>query len=93
MKRITWLIVLCVGSMMAFAQQKPRIVVLISDDQSYQNSGAYDSKLGNNLNIARIPFEIRFNKTDVTNFFCDPRGPMLLMGTYNHRMYLRTMNR
>ncbi|MEJ5088636.1 hypothetical protein GEO21_01180 [Sphingobacterium faecium] len=87
MKKITWLIVLCVGSMMAFAQQKPNIVIIISYHQSYQNSGAYDSKLGHTPNIDRIPFEIRFNKTDVTNFFCDTRGPMLLMGTYNHRMY------
>ncbi|UZJ66415.1 sulfatase-like hydrolase/transferase [Sphingobacterium sp. KU25419] len=65
---------------MAFAQQKPNIVIIISDDQSYQNTGTYDSKLGHTSNIDRIPFGIRFNKTYVTNSISDPRGPMLLMG-------------
>lgn len=69
-----------------FAQQKkPNIVIIISDDHSYQTIGAYGSKIGNTPNIDRIAKEgVIFNKAYVTNSICGPSRASLLTGKYSH---------
>ncbi|MFZ4262469.1 sulfatase [Sphingobacterium sp. HJSM2_6] len=69
-----------------FAQQKkPNIVIIISDDHSYQTIGAYGSTIGNTPHIDRIAKEgVVFNKAYVTNSICGPSRASLLTGKYSH---------
>lgn len=86
MKKTALLIVLCVAKVLAFATQRPNIVIIISDDHSYQTIGAYGSTLGHTPNIDRIATAgIRFNKAYVTNSICGPSRATLLTGKYSHK--------
>lgn len=69
-----------------FAQQKPNIVIIISDDHAYQTIGTYGSKIGNTPNIDRIAKEgAIFNRGYVTNSICGPARAVLLTGKYSHK--------
>ncbi|MEP6627370.1 MAG: sulfatase-like hydrolase/transferase, partial [Ginsengibacter sp.] len=58
---------------LATAQQRPNIVVIISDDHAYQAISAYGGKLMKTPNIDRIAKEgVLFNKAYVTNSICGP---------------------
>lgn len=68
------------------AQNKPNIVVIISDDHAYQTISAYGSKMAVTPNIDRIAEEgILFNKAFVTNSICGPSRATLLTGKYSHK--------
>lgn len=68
------------------AQKKPNIVIIISDDHSYQTIGAYGSKIAKTPNIDRIANEgAVFNKAYVTNSICGPARAVLLTGKYSHK--------
>ncbi|MGY3054301.1 arylsulfatase A-like enzyme [Pedobacter sp. UYEF25] len=69
-----------------FAQKKPNIVIIISDDHSYQTIGAYGSKLVRTPNIDRIAKGgVTFNKAYVTNSICGPSRAVILTGKYSHK--------
>ncbi len=69
-----------------YAQRKPNIVVIISDDHAYQMIGAYGSKMANTPNIDRIAKEgAVFNRGYVTNSICGPARAVLLTGKYSHK--------
>ncbi len=69
-----------------YAQKKPNIVVVISDDHSYQTIGAYGSTIANTPNIDRIAKEgAVFNKAYVTNSICGPSRAVLLTGKHSHK--------
>lgn len=69
-----------------FGQSKPNIVIIISDDHSYQTIGAYGSKIAETPNIDRIAKEgAIFNKGYVTNSICGPARAVLLTGKYSHK--------
>ena len=86
MKRFFSLIFLSLLTSLGFAQKKPNIVIIISDDHSYQTIGAYGSKIGQTPNIDRIAKEgAIFNKAYVTNSICGPSRAVLLTGKYSHK--------
>lgn len=70
----------------AFAQHQPNIIIIISDDHSYQTIGAYGSKYGKTPNIDRIANEgALFKNTFVNNSICGPARATLLTGKYSHK--------
>lgn len=71
---------------MAMAQKKPNIVLIISDDHSYQTISAYGSKLMETPNIDRLADEgVLFNKAYVTNSICGPSRAVILTGKHSHK--------
>ena len=81
---IFWTII-CL-SLLATAQQKPNIIIIVSDDHAYQAISAYGSKLMKTPNIDRIAREgVIFNKAYVTNSICGPSRAVLLTGKYSHK--------
>lgn len=72
----------------AYAQQRPNMVIIISDDHAYQTIGAYNKKgVGvHSPNIDRIANEgITFNKAFVTNSICGPSRASILTGKYSNK--------
>lgn len=68
------------------AQQKPNIIIVVSDDHSYQTISAYGSKIASTPNIDRIAKEgILFNRAYVNNSLCGPSRASLLTGKYSHK--------
>lgn len=70
----------------AQAQQRPNIVIIISDDHAFQAISAYGSKLMQTPNIDRIANEgVIFKKAYVTNSICGPSRAVILTGKYSHK--------
>ena len=70
----------------SFAQPKPNIVIILSDDHAYQSISAYGGKLMQTPNIDRIAREgAIFNKAYVTNSICGPSRAVILTGKYSHK--------
>lgn len=68
------------------AQQKPNILIIVSDDHAYQAISAYGSTLMKTPNIDRIANEgVIFKKAYVTNSICGPSRAVLLTGKYSHK--------
>lgn len=70
-----------------FAQQanRPNIVVIISDDHSYQTISAYGSKIAETPAIDRLANEgALFQRAYVTNSICGPSRAAFLSGKYSH---------
>ena len=73
-------------SLIVNAQQKPNILIIVSDDHAYQAIGAYGSKLMPTPNIDRIAKEgVLFKKAYVTNSICGPSRAVILTGKYSHK--------
>ena len=72
----------------AFADSRPNIVVIYSDDHAYQAISAYGSRLADvapTPNIDRIARQgIRFDRATVTNSICAPARAVMLTGKYSH---------
>lgn len=68
------------------AQQRPNILIIVSDDHAYQAISAYGSKLMQTPAIDRIAREgALFNKAYVTNSICGPSRAVILTGKYSHK--------
>jgi arylsulfatase A-like enzyme len=68
------------------AQQRPNILIIVSDDHAFQTIGAYGSKLMKTPAIDRIASEgARFDKAYVTNSICGPSRAVILTGKYSHK--------
>lgn len=75
-----------VNCITAIAQQRPNIVIIVSDDHAYQTISAYGSKLMQTPNIDRIAKEgVLFKKAYVTNSICGPSRAVILTGKYSHK--------
>lgn len=86
MKAITAFLLLLFLATHLKAQQKPNIVIIVSDDHAYQAISAYGSKLMQTPNIDRIAKEgVLFNKAYVTNSICGPSRAVILTGKYSHK--------
>jgi len=84
--RVLSIFCLCLISLGLFAQRKPNIVIIISDDHSYQTIGAYGSKFAHTPNLDRIAEEgAVFTKGYVTNSICGPSRATLLTGKYSNK--------
>jgi arylsulfatase A-like enzyme len=85
-KLITAAILFFILANQCLAQQKPNIVIIISDDHAYQGISAYGSKLMQTPNIDRIAKEgVVFNKAYVTNSICGPSRATILTGKYSNK--------
>lgn len=70
----------------ALTQNRPNIVVIISDDHAFQTISAYGSKLMSTPNIDRIAKEgVVFKKAYVTNSICGPSRAVILTAKYSHK--------
>lgn len=68
------------------AQQRPNILLIVSDDHAYQAISAYGSKLTQTPAIDRIAKEgVLFKKAYVTNSICGPSRAVILTGKYSHK--------
>ncbi|MES2650664.1 MAG: sulfatase [Bacteroidota bacterium] len=66
-------------------QQRPNIVIIISDDHALSTIGAYGAKYGATPNIDRIAKEgAVFKNAFVNNSICAPSRASLLTGKYSH---------
>ncbi|MCK7555395.1 sulfatase-like hydrolase/transferase [Chitinophaga sedimenti] len=69
-----------------FAQQKPNVIFIFSDDHAFQAISAYGGKLAKTPNIDRIAREgAIFTNACVTNSICGPSRATLLTGKYSHK--------
>ena len=70
----------------SFAQQRPNVVIIVSDDHAFQTISAYGSKLMQTPGIDRIAREgVLFNRAYVTNSICGPSRAVILTGKYSHK--------
>ncbi|CAN5183188.1 sulfatase [soil metagenome] len=91
MKNILWLLLFsCIDTFAQFVppvrEQKPNILIIISDDHAYQAISAYGGKLTQTPNIDRIAKEgVLFKKAYVTNSICGPSRAVILTGKYSNK--------
>lgn len=70
----------------AGAQQRPNIVIIVSDDHAFQAISAYGGRLMQTPAIDRMAREgVLFNKAYVTNSICGPSRAVILTGKYSHK--------
>jgi len=68
------------------AQNRPNILLIVSDDHAYQAISAYGNKLVQTPAIDRIAKEgAIFQKAYVTNSICGPSRAVILTGKYSHK--------
>ena len=86
MKRLLLLCGICCSTF-GFAQSKPNIVLIVSDDHSYQTIGAYNNgQTDATPAIDKLAKEgVTFNKAFVTNSICGPSRACILTGKYSHK--------
>lgn len=86
MKRTAFLFISCMLHVMwSAAQQKPNIVIILSDDHAFQAISAYGGGLMQTPNIDRIAQQgAIFKRAYVTNSICGPSRAVILTGKYSH---------
>lgn len=85
-KLILFLTITLLLSAEMFAQKRPNILLIVSDDHAYQALSSYGSKLMETPSIDRIANEgVRFNKAYVTNSICGPSRAVILTSKYSHK--------
>ena len=73
-----------------FAQQRPNIIYIMSDDHDGRAISAYNKTLIQTPNIDRIANEgMRFNNAFVGNSICGPARATLLTGQHSHKNGMR----
>ncbi|WP_132052597.1 sulfatase family protein [Pseudocnuella soli] len=86
MKRFLLYCCAFVAALQVAAQQRPNILIIISDDHAYQAISAYGGKLMQTPAIDRIAKEgVLFTKAYVTNSICGPSRAVMLTGKYSHK--------
>ena len=72
-------------SIPVICQQRPNIIVIVSDDHTMQAIGAYGASYGVSPHIDQLAKEgVLFNRAFVTNSICAPSRAVLLTGKYSH---------
>ena len=85
-KKIILFLLAIVAVLTFHAQQRPNILLIVSDDHAYQAISAYGSKLAQTPHIDRIAKEgVLFQKAYVTNSICGPSRAVILTGKYSHK--------
>jgi arylsulfatase A-like enzyme len=68
-----------------FADERPNIVFIFSDDHAFQAISAYGSKINQTPNIDRIARDgVLFRRCYVTNSICGPMRAVIQTGKYSH---------
>lgn len=84
MKNVLFLLLL--SCFQGIAQERPNIVIIISDDHSFQSIGAYGNKLVSTPGIDRLANEgVVFDQAYVTNSICGPSRATIITGKYSHK--------
>lgn len=84
------LIFLSLFSISTFAQERPNIIYIMSDDHDADAISAYNKTLISTPNIDRIANEgIVFNRCFVGNSICSPARATLLTGQHSHKNGVR----
>jgi len=82
-KNLTLLFLLLVLQATMYAQQKPNIVFILSDDAGYADFSFQSNRLINTPNIDRVAKEgVKFTNAYVTGAVCSPSRAGLLTGVY-----------
>ena len=72
-------------SAFCFADERPNILFIMSDDHAFQALGCYGSRVNETPNLDRIANEgMRFDRCFVTNSICGPARATILTGKYSH---------
>ncbi|MFN2458451.1 MAG: sulfatase [Chitinophagaceae bacterium] len=80
------LVVFIFTSLCSFAQQRPNIIYIMSDDHDADAISAYSKKLIQTPNIDRIAKEgMLFTRAFVGNSICAPARATLLTGQHSHK--------
>ncbi|GAA2757543.1 sulfatase/phosphatase domain-containing protein [Actinopolymorpha rutila] len=73
--------------------QRPNIVLVLTDDHAAHALSAYDDTLLQTPNLDRLAQEgMRFDATYCTNALCAPSRASILTGTYSHVNGVRTLS-
>lgn len=86
MRKIIFLSVFFI-SLSIWSQQKNNIVIIISDDHSFQSIGSYNtSEESYTPNIDKLSEQgLTFNKAYVANSICGPSRACILTGKFSHK--------
>lgn len=80
------LIILLFITSSCFAQKRPNIIYIMSDDHDADAISAYNKQFINTPNIDRLAKEgMKFNKAFVGNSICSPSRATLLTGQFSHK--------
>jgi arylsulfatase A-like enzyme len=80
------LFLLLLSSDIIFAQQRPNVIYIMSDDHDNDAISAYNKKFISTPNIDRLAKEgMKFNKAFVGNSICSPARATLLTGQHSHK--------
>lgn len=80
------LIIFLFPSIISFAQQRPNIIYIMSDDHDADAISAYNKKFISTPNIDRIAKEgMLFTRSFVANSICGPVRATLLTGQHSHK--------
>ncbi|HWI93882.1 MAG TPA: sulfatase [Flavisolibacter sp.] len=88
MKRLRWIFVVffLVTAVISYAQKRPNILIIVSDDHAYQAISAYGNKLVQTPAIDRIAKEgAIFQRAYNTNSLCGPSRAVILTGKYSNK--------
>ncbi len=78
-------LLLLAGSVWAQSTARPNIVLIIADDQAWDDSGAYGNKKVGTPNIDRLAREgLKFTRAFVTISSCSPSRSSIITGRYPH---------
>jgi arylsulfatase A-like enzyme len=70
----------------AFAQQRPNVIYIMSDDHDANTISAYDKSLLQTPHLDRLAKEgVRFTRCFVGNSICSPARATLLTGQHSHK--------
>lgn len=73
------------GSVFWASGKQPNILIIFSDDDTYQGTSAYGSNRNQATNLDRLANEgIRFDRAFVINSICAPSRAFILTGKHNH---------
>ena len=82
--RLMFLLLLIVN--MGFAQQKPNVIYIMSDDHDNDAISAYNKQFISTPHLDRLANEgMKFNKAFVGNSICSPARATLLTGQHSHK--------
>lgn len=77
--------IIFLGQSYGYAQQRPNIVFILSDDHAYQAISAYGYGLNNTPHIDQLANEgVLFSNAFVTNSLCAPSRAAILTGKYSN---------
>src|SRR6185503_3212329 len=83
--RIPFLLIAIIFSSLLYAQQRPNIVFVLSDDHAYQAISAYGFGINHTPNIDKLAREgVLFRNAFVNNSLCAPSRASFITGKYSH---------